>query len=133
MQEENKKKELLRNLVLYGLIGCLASGTDALVFFVLTSLCNIYPLYANLISVPIGILISFLLNRRFNFKVTDHPVKRGVIFFMVGLFGLLISQGILWLGMSTSFEPIVVKLFSIVVVALIQFTLNKLISFGVKM
>ena len=132
MPEGDKKKELLRNLVLYGIIGCIASGTDALIFYLLTSFAGWFPLYANLVSVPIGILISFLLNRKFNFKVTDHPVKRGLIFFGVGLCGLLISQGILWAGLSAGLEPIVVKLISIVIVALIQFTLNKLNAFGVK-
>lgn len=132
MQVTDKKKELFRNLVLYGIIGCIAAGTDSLLFFILTSVAGMYPLHANLISVPVGIMISFLLNRHFNFKVTDHPVKRGLIFFSVGLFGLAISQGILWAGVSMSFEPIMVKLFSVVVVALIQFVLNKLISFGVK-
>ena len=133
MQTGGKGKELFRNLVLYGLIGCFAAGTDALLFYILTTVVGMFPLHANLISVPVGIMISFLLNRHFNFKVTDHPVKRGFIFFAVGLFGMTISQGILWVGLSTSFEPIVVKLFSVVVVALIQFTLNKLISFGVKL
>lgn len=129
----DKGKELIRNLVLYGVIGCLAAGTDALLFYFLTESFSVYPLYANLVSVPVGILISFVLNRRFNFKVTDHSLKRGVIFFSVGLLGLLISQLIMWAGLLTPFEPIMVKLFSVVVVALIQFTLNKLISFGVKL
>ncbi len=130
MGKPDTSQSLLKNLFLYGVIGCISAGLDTAIFYVLNYVCHIPWEIANCISVPCGILVSFTLNRRYNFKVLDHPVRRGVIFFAVGLCGLILSQLLLLAGSYLGMQMIVAKLISIVIVALFQFTLNKLISFG---
>lgn len=122
---------LLKNMVLYGIIGCIAAGTDTLLFSGLYYLAGVSWMIANCISVATGMIISFILNRRFNFKVLDHPIHRAAIFFSVGICGLLLSQLVIWLCTLSAMDMIVAKLISVVVVAAFQFTLNKLISFGI--
>ena len=119
-----------RNLILYGIIGGFCSALD---FGVYTALCHfeIMPyLWANVISIHIGIFTSFLLNRQVNFKVKDKTPQRFLSFYIVGLTGLGISTLMLYLMVDLAhWNYIVCKLITIVVVALVQFVLNKYITF----
>lgn len=119
-----------RNLILYGFIGGFCAALD---FGIYTGLCywDIMPyLWANIISIHIGIFTSFVLNRSFNFKVKDKVTTRFLSFYTVGLVGLGISELMLYLMVTKSgWNEIACKLISIVVVALIQFVLNKYITF----
>ena len=122
-----------RNLVLYGLIGGFCATLD---FGVYTLLCHfdiMSYLWANVISIHSGIICSFLLNRTFNFKVKDKVAQRFLSFYIVGLIGLGISEGMLFLMVTQGeWNEIVSKLISVVVVALVQFVLNKYITFKTK-
>lgn len=119
-----------RNLILYGIIGGLCAALD---FGVYTALCHfdIMPyLWANIISIHVGIFMSFILNRSINFKVKDKTTKRFLSFYAVGLTGLGISEMMLYLMVTLGgMNELLCKLISIVVVALIQFVLNKFITF----
>ncbi len=122
-----------RNLILYGIIGTCTATLDFLIFTGLTRYTAIYYLVANVISCSTGLLCSFLLNRKYNFKVTDHTVRRMVIFFSVGIFGMFLSSVILHFCIDNlHFGELVSKLLSIVFVVIIQFILNKYISFRTK-
>lgn len=122
-----------RNLILYGIIGGFCAALD---FGIYTLLCHfgVLPyLWANIISIHIGIFISFILNRSINFKVKDKVTTRFLSFYAVGLVGLGISELMLYLMVTKGgWNEIVCKLISIVVVALIQFFLNKYITFKQK-
>lgn len=120
---------LLKEMVLYGIIGLTSSGIDTLLFHLLTSKVGIYSLYANIFSVIVGICISFTLNLFFNFKTKDHIARRFASFFLVGMFGLLLSEAILALGEHLSWNMLLTKIGSVVIVALVQYILNKFISF----
>lgn len=121
---------LFREIFSYGLIGLLASGTDTLIFAVLTEAVLIPHLVANLIGVCVGIIISFTLNRRYTFKKEDHTARRFGTFFAVGLCGLLLSEAMLYTGIEVlGFSAMLVKVVSVCVVAAFQFVLNKLVSF----
>lgn len=119
-----------RNLILYGVIGGCCAALD---FGVYTALCykGIMPyLVANIISIHVGIFTSFVLNRSINFKVKDKTATRLLSFYTVGLSGLGISELMLYLLVSIGgLNELVCKLLSIVVVALVQFFLNKHITF----
>lgn len=119
-----------RNLILYGIIGGLCAALD---FGVYTALCHfdIMPyLWANIISIHVGIFMSFILNRSINFKVKDKTTQRFLSFYAVGLTGLGISELMLYLMVTIGgMNELLSKLISIIVVALIQFILNKFITF----
>lgn len=119
-----------RNLILYGIIGGFCVALD---FCVYTALCyfDIMPyLGANIISIHVGIFTSFILNRSFNFKVKDKTSQRFLSFYTVGLTGLGISELMLYLMVTIGgMNELLCKLISIVIVALIQFILNKYITF----
>lgn len=119
-----------RNLILYGIIGSCTATLDFLIFTALTQGLSLYYIIANIISCSTGILCSFLLNRKYNFKVTDHTARRLLIFVAVGLTGMLLSSLILRITIEQlQWNELLSKLVSIVIVVLFQFILNKHISF----
>lgn len=122
-----------RNLILYGIIGSFTSFLDFCVYTVLSQYAGIYYLVANCISVLVGITTSFVLNRKYNFKVKDHAGQRFSIFLTVGLCGMLLSNLILYVGIDKlQYNQLIVKLASIVLVVFFQFILNKYITFRVR-
>ena len=122
-----------RHLILYGIIGGLCATLD---FGIYTLLCHfdvLSYLWANVISIHCGIICSFLLNRTFNFKVKDKTPQRFLSFYVVGLIGLGISELMLYVMVTIGgWNELLCKLISVVVVALIQFVLNKYITFKTK-
>lgn len=77
-----------------------------------------------------GISNNFFWNMRYNFKKEDHRLKRYVSFLSVGIFGLIISTVFLWILIEKySISVIVAKAFTLTVIAIIQFILNKYITF----
>ena len=125
-------KAFFRNLVLYGIIGGVSSGLDALIFALLVKGLGINQFIANTISIHCGIFLSFFLNSRYNFKKTDDFWGRFIPFYLTGLFGLALSQGILWLGGYIGADTLITKLVSIVIVALVQFFINRAVAFRDK-
>lgn len=118
------------DLILYGIIGCLSSGLDFCVYTFLVRIIGMNYLLANCISVVVGITTSFTLNRKYNFKVTDRTFRRFAIFFTVGICGMLLSNLILYVCIDElMMDSIVSKLLSIVFVVLIQFLINKFVTF----
>ena len=123
---------LFKQLFLYGIIGLFSSTIDALFFHFLVYKVHIYSVIANIFSVVLGILISFILNLNFNFKVKDKIFIRFLSFFTIGLLGLLLSTVIIALGEKLNWDIFITKIGSIFIVAMVQFILNKLISFKTK-
>lgn len=119
-----------RNLILYGIIGGISSGLDFLIYYLLVNIVGIHYLIANTCSILIGITTSFTLNRHYNFKVKDKTKQRFVVFLCVGLFGLLLSTLILYICIQQlKLDELLSKLLSIVFVVVMQFIINKNITF----
>lgn len=121
-----------RTLILYGIIGGISAGLDFAIYITLIQL-HINYITANIIGIHCGIFCSFLLNRRFNFKIKDKVFTRFLSFYAVGLIGLGLSSVLLWL-LVTRFDwsKIQAKLLTIFIVSIIQFLLNKYITFKSK-
>ena len=118
-----------RELFFYGIIGGISAFLD---FCIYTLLCkiNVPYLIANVVGVHCGIICSFLLNRQYNFKVKDQIKKRFLFFYSIGLTGLLISSLMLYILIDFyHFNEIYSKIITIFLVAVLQFCLNKFITF----
>lgn len=121
-----------RNLIFYGIIGGFCAALD---FGIYSLLCyfEVLPyLWANVISTHVGIFTSFTLNRSLNFKVKDKATLRFLSFYLIGLMGLGLSSLMLWFMVDGGWNELICKLITIVVVALVQFFLNKYITFRQK-
>ena len=91
---------------------------------------GIHYLFSNCLSVLVGIIASFLLNRSYNFRVKDKVAQRFALFLLVGLLGMLFSNVILYVAIDQiGMRQTISKLLSVVLVVLFQFLLNKYITF----
>jgi len=123
--------KLVREVLLYGIIGGSSSLMDSLFYYFFTRHLNLSEFASNFLSVNIGITIGFVLNTFINFKKTDKIIKRALSFYTVGYIGLLVSMIILYCGIHIfSINDMFVKLTSIFIVAAFQFVLNKVVTYG---
>ena len=119
-----------RHLILYGIIGTFSSSLDFTIYTLLVQIVGLHYLVANCISILAGITTSFFLNRNYNFKVKDNVRGRFAIFLTVGLCGLMLSNIVLYVCVSSlDMNKLVSKLLSIVLVVFFQFLINKYITF----
>lgn len=110
----------------YCLIGAISIIPDFSIFYFFIKTTSANYLLINIFTISIGITISFLLNAKFNFKVTDHYLKRFITFFGVGSFGIVISNFILFvLHGQIGISSITAKIIAIFIVTIIQYCLNK--------
>ena len=125
--------QAFRQLVSYALLGCVCSAVDMLVFLALTSLGSLEPLAANAASVTAGLTLSFFLNRKYTFHVTDSPVRRYVVFFCVGLCGMFVQELVIAALTMQAAQPVstpfVAKLVALVTAGLMRFVLNRSVTF----
>lgn len=119
-----------RNLLLYGLIGSSSALLDFLIFTLLTEVFGVYYLVANCISVTCGLTNSFILNRKYNFKVTDKTLKRAIMFFVVGYCGLALNSTLLYVFVNyVHLATPISKLCAMAIEVLLQFIINSLVTF----
>jgi len=121
---------LNKQFLLYCIIG--ASGTllDFGVFSLLYGPHWLNYQGANAISYASGTFLSFILNARFNFRVTDKIPWRLACFFGVAFLGWLMSAGLLSLFIGHfQFNPYLSKAVALVFVVILQYNLNRLFSF----
>jgi len=85
---------------------------------------------ANTIGYASGTLLSFILNARFNFRITDRIAQRLACFFGVALLGWSISAGLLHVLIGDwHFNSYASCLAALVVVMVVQYNLNRWLSF----
>ncbi len=119
-----------QQLVLYCVIGFSGGGLDFCFYslLVVTKLLDYQA--ANAIGYASGTLLSFILNAKFNFRVTDRIALRLLSFFGVAALGYLASRGLLgWLIGDCGFGKYLSKAATLAMVVLLQYNLNRLISF----
>lgn len=122
--------ERQRQLIIYCLIGCTGATLDFAVYALLTHVAGLHYQLANFLSVSFGIINNFVLNRQFNFKTKDKTLARLCSFYAVGMFGWALSAGCLWLFIEKmEMNALVAKLGTIFFVTVVQFCLNKFITF----
>ena len=125
----NKYRELIK----YCIIGCSGALLDFIVYTILIKAFGMNYLLANALSVTAGITNNFFLNAYLNFKVTDNMFKRFISFYLVGMLGLVISEILLYLLVDImSMNSIIAKIITIFVITIVQFILNKTITFKKK-
>ena len=135
----NKIKELIekfniRGFIKYGLVGVANTIVDFVVFYLLNSLLNVAMIPAQIISFLAGALNSYLLNRKWTFKVA-HNVSKGEVFrFCLGKAGYLLCN-LLLLEFFTWLLPIsafVAKFPTAVILIFFNYLYDKIVVFLVK-
>ena len=126
------KKLLLqkKQFLLYCVIGFSGVGLDFGIYSLLLKTHTLDYQAANAVGYASGTLLSFILNAKFNFRVTDKIALRLASFFGVAFLGWLASAMLLLLLIGHyHFDKYLSKFTTLVVVVLLQYNLNRLLSF----
>jgi putative flippase GtrA len=119
-----------KQFLLYCVIGFSGVMLDLAVYSVLVGTKLFHYQTANAISYGSGTMLSFILNARFNFRVTDKIALRLVCFFSVAFLGYSVSAGLLHVFIGVwGCNEYLSKLATLVVVVILQYNLNRLLSF----
>lgn len=122
---------LKSEFVKYGLVGVLGLFVDMGLFYLLHEFWGMYYLLANIISSSLAVVHNFMLNSYFTFKVNDKKWKRFASFYLIAFVGMGVSSGLLALMIDGfHMESMVSKAISVLVVAVIQYFVNKRLTFG---
>ncbi len=119
-----------RQFLLYCIIGFSGVGLDFGIYSLLVKTRLLDYQAANAVGYASGTLLSFVLNAKVNFRVTDRIALRLLSFVGVAFVG--------WLGSATTLHVLIgrfqwnkylAKAGTLFVVVLLQYNLNRLISF----
>lgn len=120
---------LIAQLIKYGLVGVVNTIITAVVIYVLLKLLNQSPYLSNIVGYAAGLISSFLLNSRWTFS-TAYSWCRFGIFILIFAVCYLLQLGVLYLLLTyTSIDEYIQQLIAMVFYTLINFVLNKLITF----
>lgn len=132
---ENKLGEIVHQetfiqLVKYGLIGVLGLVVDFGIFSILTIFLHWNPEVANFISSTCGLINNFFWNSYANFKVHNRLIRRFIEYYLIGQITTLFTTGCLFVFVNQLHQnQMIVKIVATLVATLIQFIVNKLITF----
>ncbi|GBG05407.1 GtrA family protein [Lactobacillus rodentium] len=133
MKEKIQKlwaSEDFKQLVGYVLIGLLGLVVDFGVFLILTHFFNFNVEWANFISSSCGLINNFIWNSFANFKVHDKLLLRFISYYLVGQVTTLFTTLCLFIFVTKlGYDKFVVKVIATFVATLIQFVINKVITF----
>lgn len=114
----------------YCVCGGVGVATDYLVYYSAITF-GLWYQTANILGYLAGTLISFFLNRKITFNVRDKLAYRLAIFFGVAAIGFSASALMLWLMVDfMSVDAKIAKLLTLPIVVLIQFFMNRRITFN---
>ena len=119
-----------KQFLLYCVIGMSGVALDFGTYSLLVKANVLNYQAANAVGYSSGTLLSFIMNARFNFRVTDKIPLRLISFFSVAFLGWLVSAGLLYLLIGRfGFDKYLSKIATLFVVLLLQYNLNRLFSF----
>lgn len=121
--------ESFNQLVKYVLIGILGLVVDFGTYWILTDI-NINVEIANMISSTCGIINNFFWNSYTNFKVHNRMFLRFISYFLVGQITTVFTTISLFIfATKLGFSHLIVKVIATIVATLLQFVLNKFVTF----
>jgi len=124
-------KLLKSRFLKYGIVGVLGLIVDMGIFYLLHKMLGMNYIVANIISSSLAVIHNFILNSYFTFKVKDKLLKRFVSFYLIALAGMALSSGLLALMIDgLRMDSMIAKMISVLIVAMIQYFLNKKLTFG---
>ena len=120
-------KELLIQLIKFGIVGVVATIIDFGVLMLLTEIGGVDILVASAVSFSASVVVNYILSMMFVFKGGNgNKVKEFFIFVLLSIGGLIINQFVMWLGTEIfSIYYLWVKIFSCIFVPVYNFITRK--------
>lgn len=121
-------KQLFVQIIKFGIVGVIATLIDFGVLALLKEVLHLNVLVASAISFSVSVVVNYVLSMLFVFKSEQSSkVKEFAVFVVLSVGGLLINQGIMWLGTECmSAYYLWVKVFATVFVPVYNFITRKI-------
>lgn len=124
-------KLLSFSFVKYALVGVVGLVVDMGLFYVFYEILHINYILSNIMSSSLAVVNNFILNSIFTFKVKDKLLYRFISFFSIALAGMALSSAMLAVMIDgLQLNSMVAKAISVFFVALIQYYVNKKLTFS---
>jgi putative flippase GtrA len=119
----------LKQFSSFALLGLLSAGIDFSLYVVLIE-AGSDPIYGNVISSVVGILVNYLLVSKFTFNVDFRSSRKILLFFLIATSMLLVMTLLLGFLINVlSLEPVIAKIISLPISAVIKFIINRRYTF----
>ncbi len=121
-------KQLFIQIIKFGIVGVIATLTDFGVLALLKEVMQVNVLVASAVSFSVSVVVNYILSMLFVFKSEQSSkVKEFVIFVVLSVGGLLLNQGIMWVGTEfMSGYYLWVKVFATFFVPIYNFVTRKI-------
>lgn len=127
----NQHQQTIIEFIKYAIIGVIATISDFLVLVFFTEYLLVHYIISIVVAYLFASIVNFLLQKVFTFKCKKGAyLKQFMIFFTIGLGGLLINMGIIYAGVTLfGLWYIYGKVIATFVAFIWNFIANKLITF----
>ncbi|HOJ11202.1 MAG TPA: GtrA family protein [Clostridiales bacterium] len=130
MMTKLKSKDTIPQFLRYITTGGLAFILEYSTFYILSNLLDFWYIWANSIAMTLGFAISFILNRHWSFKSGANPVKQLILYGILFLINLGISNLLMLLFTGTmGIKPLISKIITIGILVCWNFVIYKKIIF----
>ena len=120
-------KNIVKQILKFGVVGGGAFLIDYSLLFILTDICHIYYLTSSVISFIVSFIFNYILSITWVFEAKKQDVKQVVIFLILSLIGLGLNQIIMYLSVDIfKIYYMVSKLFATVIVMVYNFITRKI-------
>lgn len=122
-----------QKLIQYFFIGISAAVIDVVVFWFLFNWFDYSATASTAVSIALATIWGFTFNAFFNFKVSDRLFRRLFSYSFVSFVGLVLSTVVLYFSVDKwGFDGNAIKILTLPLVFLVQYTLNKTFTFNMK-
>lgn len=138
-----KSDSTLIQFIRYSFVGFIATAADMLVFHILSNVISINHIISNSISFICGLVVNYVLSRRWVFNAAaGFSIKEFIMFSLIGVIGLGLSDMILYilvdLGIllwfihldSIEYIKLISKCIAVIIVLMWNFIARKKIVFN---
>ena len=121
-----------RHFIIYTIIGASCEVLDFCIFYVLMRTTDMHVLPAHVISVNSGLMCSFLMNTKINFRTPDRLFRRFTMFFAIAWVGLAFSSALMvFMVEYLHLYDVGSKIFTIILAGLYQYMMNKRFTYRI--
>ena len=120
--------KLLKQIAKFGVVGIICFGIDYGLMVLLTEAGRLDYLFSSGISFSVSVAVNYLLSMRFVFtpKKENNRAKEFVVFVVLSIAGLLLTEILMWLGVEKlNFHYTLSKIAATGIVLLFNFTTKK--------
>ena len=120
-------KNIVKQILKFGVVGGGAFLIDYSLLFILTDIFHIYYLTSSVISFIVSFIFNYILSITWVFEAKKQDIKQVVMFLILSLIGLGLNQIIMYLSVDIfKIYYMVSKLFATVIVMVYNFITRKI-------